>query len=70
MEEQDPLIEALELVIGEKTVFVLAYKERSVADRMYLEEKVLPRFKEKKTHRIEKEGGAYSTLYVLKGFTR
>lgn len=42
-EEQDPLIDALRnLMVPGHTELVLAYRERTPADRMYLNERILP----------------------------
>ncbi|CAJ1442356.1 unnamed protein product [Effrenium voratum] len=42
-EEQDPLVDALkELMVPEHTVLVLAYRERTPADRLYVEDVILP----------------------------
>lgn len=46
-EEQDPLMSCLEaLMEPERTCLVLAYRERTCADRRYLEERILPRLRE------------------------
>ena len=41
-EEQDPLVQALDELMSSETLLLLAYKERTVADRQYLEEVILP----------------------------
>lgn len=45
-EEQEPLIDAIDFFFQNDTTkfFLLGYRERSVADREYLEERILPRF--------------------------
>jgi len=42
-EEQDPLVEAMVALMAPHTVLVLAYKERTAADRMYLNKVILPK---------------------------
>mmetsp|Transcript_42631 Transcript_42631/g.92898 ORF Transcript_42631/g.92898 Transcript_42631/m.92898 type:complete len:278 (+) Transcript_42631:48-881(+) len=51
-EEQDPFMDALEQIMAPgKTWLVLAYRERTPADRMYVEGRILPRLVE--VHRLD-----------------
>lgn len=43
-EEQEPLLDAIRCVCHDETKFILAYRERSYADRQYLEERILVAF--------------------------
>eukprot|EP00435_Cladocopium_sp_Y103_P029615 s452_g7.t1 len=42
-EEQDPLVDALKELMMPQTTLVLAYRERTPADRIYLEDVILPK---------------------------
>lgn len=42
-EEQDPLVNALQELLSPETLLLLAYRERTPADRQYLEEVILPK---------------------------
>lgn len=43
VEEQEPLVSAVEALLEPKdTIFILAYTQRTIADRAYLEQRILP----------------------------
>jgi len=63
-EEQDPLMDALvALLAPQHTVLVLAYRQRTSADREYLEQRILPRLAYQKLEHSNPQHGSCE-IYV------
>lgn len=66
-EEQEPLIEALSfLMVPEHTVLVLAYRERTDADRRYLNERILPSLLDAKRYDYSAGEAGSCEIYIGK----
>lgn len=69
-EEQDPLIDALKaLMLPGHTELVLAYRQRTLADRMYLDERILPRLDAPRLVRYETAEHGATEIYIGKWAT-
>lgn len=68
-EEQEPLMDAIDALMAPRhTILVLAYKERTGADRAYLNERILPRLEE--VTRTDYEAGDVGQCEIYVGRMR